>query len=95
MKSNKFIILSLIMVLVLSLLVGCRKMGDGTSSSNNSDVSSTVYDIVDVIEDDNQSIADIVSSENEVSDTTDSSSNTSSLSLPEGYVDVDTDDSKD
>lgn len=83
MKSNKFIILSLITVLVFSLFAGCRKMGDAELSSNNSDVSSMVYDIVDVIEDNNQSTSSTELNENveqdNQSDTLDSDSNTSSI----------------
>ncbi len=96
MKSNKFIILSLITVLVLSLFVGCRKIGDTASSlSNNSDVSSTVYDIVDVVDDDNQSTSSINSSEDTESETTDTSSDTGSSSLPNNFVDVGNGDSDD
>ncbi len=88
MKLNKFLILSLITVLVLSLFAGCRKVGD-EASSNNSDVSSMVYDIVDVIEGENESTDSTVSEENTESDTTDGGSDTSNITMPDNIVDID------
>lgn len=95
MKLNKFIILSLATVLVLSLFEGCRKIGDETSYLNSSDVSSTVYDIVDVIEDDNQSADSTASSEDQESSATYSGSDNGSSSLPDNFVDVNDGDSED
>ena len=91
MKLNKLIILSLITVLTFSLFAGCRIIGDETYSSSVSDISSTVYDIVDVIEDTSdhaQSEDNATLSENQGSSVTDNTSTTNSESMPNNIVDI-------
>ena len=98
MKLNKLIILSLITVLAFSLFAGCRKIGDETYSSCTSDLSSTVYDIVDVIEDtsDNAQLEDnTTSSENQESGDTDNTSNINSERMPDNIVIVGDNESSD
>ncbi len=87
MKFKKIIALMLSVLMMFSVLTGCRKVNGDMSSGITSDTSSTVYDIVDVVDseiNDTQSTDDATSSENSV----DSSDSTSSENNIDNIVSV-------
>ncbi len=49
----KIISISITLIIILSTFAGCRKVNSDMSSGSTSDITSTVYDIVDVIENEN------------------------------------------
>lgn len=68
-------------MLILSTFAGCRKINADTSSGNISDLTSTVYDIVDIVESDDDDTESVNSDTNsDISQSNDSSSNESTNS---------------
>ena len=65
----KIISISITLIIILSTFAGCRKVNSDMSSGSTSDITSTVYDIVDVIENEN---GEIESTDDTTSDETQS-----------------------
>lgn len=95
MNFKKYIITILSVILIMTLSVGCRNTGDQMSSANSLDNTSSTYGVVDVVENDNQSTESTLSSEDSEGQTSNNSSDIGSTTIPDDFVDVDTDDFED
>lgn len=83
MTFKKYIALILTIALLLLSLVGCRKVNNDMSSGSTSDLSSTVYGVVDVVNSENTDSSEIESSDDTTSnvplDNTSTSDNSSDV----------------
>lgn len=87
--SKKAAAIILAVVLTLSMFAGCRKLGEDMSSGSTSDISSTVYGLVDIV--DNQSAPESVvetTSQTESDNTAVESNDNSSSTSTESTVNV-------
>lgn len=83
MKFKKNITVSLAFLLILSTFAGCRKINGDMSSRNTSDLTSTAYGIVDIVENNNSELESIDSelASSDVQSTVSDNSGSSSLNF--------------
>ena len=89
MNIKKIISLTLSLLFIISTLAGCRKVNSDMSSGNTSDISSTVYGVVDIEENENNENSETSSDETTTSkeNQSDASSGDSTTSSTNSYVD--------
>ncbi len=94
----KIISISITLIIILSTFAGCRKVNGDMSSGNTSDITSTVYDIVDVIENENSEIESTDDTTSDETQSTESDNNSTVTSdeniFTENVVSVGGDDNK-